>query len=241
MFFWFKSKTIYIDCFTTNRAAYDLYKINHSMIFTPEWWKSMTGKRTKDSGMLTIEMPTIKRCAGLIDQYKKGFILPLWSDLMIKSNEQGYFYQFADFISGAKEHEKEQYSPAFQQYHHIQLRSPWAIKEKSGINFMSLPCVWSWLDFTNYIHGLQGMVNFKYQHGSHANLLIDKGPEQVITIEAGTPILQFIPLSENPIKINYHHLSDQEFLLKFALNNSHPKFSGNYFEKKRILQSIDKT
>lgn len=235
MFHWFKRKKIVLDCYTTNPSAYKLYQIDHAMRYIPDWWKSIPARKTQPLGNLRIDLPTIKRCQGILDQYQRGIILPLWSDIMIRTGPQAFTIQYADYSSKIKEHNQEQYAPAFRNYHHMQLVSPWSIEEPTGIEFISMPCIWSMLELTNHIHGLPGHLNFKYQHGTHANLFMDKSPERVFTIPAGTPLLQFIPLTTENIELRYHHLNDTEFMMRFGLGNALPKFSGNYAEKKKRL------
>jgi hypothetical protein len=241
MFYWFQKKKIVIDCFTTNPSAYNLYRIDHAIKYVPAWWKSMPARKTQPLGNLRIDLPTIKRCQGLLDQYQRGIILPLWSDIMIMTTPQSFTIQYADYLSKIKEHNKEQYAPAFRNYHHMQLVSPWSLKERTGIEFISMPCIWSILDLTNHIHGLPGHVNFKYQHGTHANVFMDKSPEKVFTLPAGTPLIQFIPLTESRIELRHHQITDAEFNLQFGLGNSQPKFTGNYSEKKRLLKQCPYT
>lgn len=235
MFHWFKRKKIILDCFTTNPVAFNLYQIDHAIRYIPDWWKSIPARKTQPLGNLKIDLPTIKRCQGILDQYQRGIILPLWSDIMIRTGPQGYNIQYADYSSKIKEHNQEQYAPAFRNYHHMQLVSPWSIQENTGIEFISMPCIWSILELTNHIHGLPGHLNFKYQHGTHANLFMDKVPERVFTLEAGTPLLQFIPLTTENVELRYHQLTDNEFMMRFGLGNALPKFSGNYAEKKKRL------
>lgn len=237
MFHWFRSKKIVLDCFTTNHSAYNLYRIDHAIRHVPEWWKSIPARKFTLLGNLKIDLPTIKRCQGILDQYQRGIILPLWSDLMILTTPQGFSIQYADYHSRIKEHNREQYSPAFRNFHHMQLASPWSIREKTGLEFISMPCIWSMLNLSSNIHGLPGNLNFKYQHGTHANLFVDKLPDQVFTIPAGMPLLQFIPLSESKIELKHHLVDDVEFMRYFGLGNALSKFSGNYAEKKKRLEA----
>lgn len=235
MFSWFKRKKITLDCFTTSAVAYNLYRIDNSICYIPDWWKAIPTRKIKLYNNLPVDFSTIKRCQGIIDQYQRGIILPLWTDILIHTAQQSFSLQCADRFSEVEEHHIEQFLPAFTDYHHIKLLSPWRVREKTGLEFISMPCIWSLLNLTNHLHILTGHLNFKYQNGTHVNMFMDKSPERIFTLPAGTPLLQFIPLTQDDFILKHHHVTEIEFNRLFGLNNALPKFTGNYAERKKRL------
>ena len=133
-----KKSKIVVDCFTTNSVINDLHPIASANNFYPEWWKRLesTVMANGPSGVLRPE-GTIKRCDGVLDLYKQGFVIPLWSDLIIETTEEGnYRYQFpTDGNPPITNHLAAQMGPAFEKLMHIKVISPWLAEEKSGVKF----------------------------------------------------------------------------------------------------------
>ena len=89
MFFFFKRKKIVVDCFTDNYSINELFPIQTANNFYPDWWKNLP--KTYDAMNkwgLRVSQSTMKKCPAIIDLYKTGFIMPLWSDLQILSDDK---------------------------------------------------------------------------------------------------------------------------------------------------------
>ena len=105
----FRKKKLVLKAYTHNSCAYEFFTVAKAHYFYPEWWKKLPSYHQQEIprqevGAMTIKAPTMKTCAGIIDIYKHGIVLPLWSDLQIKVTEHG---QWAGVFS----------DPAFNQVH----------------------------------------------------------------------------------------------------------------------------
>jgi len=232
--FFFKRNKKIVDCFTANQHAYNLFPITPSSKNFPDWWKNTPATLERNnSANLTIEVSTAKTCQGILDLYKKSYTLPLWSDLLMETEEQGCRFQFADGISTLSFHESILTNHAFGNYLNIKLLSPWFLKESSGVNFLFNQPFWNMPNDIDHVHIPPGILEFKYQHSTHVNLLLSKGHRH--NWAAGRAMATLTPLTEASIEFRNHLVSDSE--LKNISGANLPFFVGAYHKSKKITES----
>ena len=209
----FRNKKIHIDCFTSVGIYATDNPIQKASNFIPEWWKKLTPNVTfKDTNQVEIEKPTMRSCMGLIDLYRAGFIIPMWSDLNFKIQNNDFFYQFASNMGEINHHLPFQYNNAYKNLVHFKIVVPWYFREKTGVQFLATGCVWSSLEKMPKISLLNGVLNFKYQAMCNINGFVSlEGQPYQYNIEAGTPMMHLIPMSDKDIQLHIHTLSDTDF------------------------------
>jgi hypothetical protein len=233
--FFFKRSKIVVDCFTTRPAINDLFPIEKSSKFYPQWWKDLpkTYDRKNDWG-LSIQLATLKGCVGFTNLYTHGFMIPLWADLLIETTEDRWLYEFSA-ASKVESHDEEQLGSMGKVYHHMKLVSPWIISEKSGVNFIWTNAFYNQIDRLNDYHILPGMIEYKYNFGSNINLFLPKTNNRML-LEAGTPMVHFIPMTDKDVEVKTHVVSEEEYRkLETPLYTS--KFIKKYYTNKKIMQS----
>jgi hypothetical protein len=104
--FFFKSKVIHLDCFTSKVIPHNLFPIDYTHKFFPQWWKDLP--KVLDNPNQFWGMNTAKTCAGLNNFYSNGVTIPLWSDLLIQINGQNIKWQFSDRITETSNHPLKQ-------------------------------------------------------------------------------------------------------------------------------------
>jgi hypothetical protein len=240
--FLFKRKQIVLDTFTMSPAVHAYYPIEKANKFLPEWWKNLPKSYImKSASGVDMDISTLKRCNGFIDCYSSGFMIPLWSDLNVKIDEDRWSYQFSFNWSEGMDslpdkitsHDRQQYGSIFDNHIHLKLSTPWVINETKGIKFYFGQPTWNNVDNLNRFHILPGVVDFKYQHTSNINFIVPNKPD-IFKFEAGYPIVHLIPLSEHDIVIKNHLVSREEYNRIFLLGSS-TSFSGIYKKHKSIL------
>ena len=216
MFNILKKKTIEIHCYTDNKMVYDCFKIQQSTKFYPQWWKDLP----KYSGTpKTISDTTMKGCYGFLELYKKSFVIPLWSDLLFSNeieknnfqydskqknlNPKKLFFRNKEFTSD--QHSIEQYlnSVNHKEWQQFKLNSPWYIECKENINFLALDCLYNRQDLFGKINLVPGMFNFFVLPQSNILGFVKINSEDFV-IEAGTPMIHCIPITERPVKVFCH-------------------------------------
>jgi hypothetical protein len=169
-----KKTTITLDAFTTSEGMKMLNPIAPIREFYPKWLKELkpTGKTLhKEGGSIKslfpddgaeVEFSTIKKCPSMKDLYNTGFIIPLWSDVVIRTTPRGIedvFYSYKD-SPAPNFHSKDQLGPAFNNFLHIKINTPWIIKEKTGANFYFGSPFWSNIDLIEDMFFTPGIINY---------------------------------------------------------------------------------
>lgn len=224
---------IVLDCFTTSQNAMEFYPITHARDHIPNWWKQLktTFPSEEESG-LTIERPTLKRCEGLMQLYQYGCVIPLWSDLIIETAVPVTTWQFADGESSVSNHDMKQMSKDFEDYVHMKIISPWKFRETSGVKFNFAQTSWNFIDRLALYHTLPGVVDYKYQHTTHINMLLQKNMR--FKFSAGEPLAHITPLDDRKLEIKCHHVSEDEMNKLRLGKGAWPWFLSSYKKARNI-------
>jgi len=234
--FLFKRKPIHIDCFTANVSAYKYSPIQPANYFLPEWWKKLPKTFFVPDKNPPLHQQTMRRCAGFIDIYSKGLMLPLWSDLSIQMTSNGmYSWRYADGESSCTIHRPEQLGSLLEEakVEHMKITSPWIFSCNEDVQWYFTQPIWNHDAASNFCIP-SGVLSFKYQGTTNINMLIRK-QDTMFTINQGTPMAHMVPLSDRPIKIKNHLLTGEEYFRKDRF--SRPlHFENSYYKRIKILK-----
>lgn len=235
-------KKIKLECFTSDAGIYEFFPISPAKKFIPEWFRCIppTVKKIDNVG-LESDMSTIKRCEGFNNLYSRGWVIPMWSDLIIETDEEGrYKYHYSgafDSISlpnPVTHHYSSQLGNNFPDHIHIKLLVPWFIREKTGVDFYYSENTWGIKHLFDNITIPPGVLNFKNQNGAHINLFLKKENSRFI-IEHNTPLVHCIPLSDSKLEIKNYLVSDQEFKHLSHIASYRFSFTGTYKKKFKLM------
>lgn len=213
--FIFKRKHINVDCFIDSHRTAETYPIRRAVQYIPEWWRKLPNNYHVPHELTKkpFERPTMRTCYGMTTLYRKGFILPLWTDIDLffedNKEEASYSYQSASELS-IIQHDSKEYGDSFPRHHHMKLKSPWFLRETSGVEFMFMPCLWSHLAAAPHLRVMPGVLNFKYQHSTNVNWFVPYMNAQ-FRLESGLPLAQIVPLTEKNVKVSIHVLDVTEY------------------------------
>jgi len=232
----------YIDvfCYTDNVNAYEYFPIRQAREFIPQWWKDIPNTVYDENNNYHTKVflkPTMKRCPGIIEYYKKGLMIPLWSDIEIivdrNINEEGWStaianeslnephpdFQKGDFLSSGN-------------WFHNKLISPWKIETKEPLDFLYLQPHWNLNELNNDIVIPNGYNSFyKDNHATHIQMFVNKSFDRVVNIDAGIPILHLVPLTERKIKV--HTIYDEDRVNMLNKKGAGYSFTSKYYTKKK--------
>lgn len=223
--FLFKKRKLVVDCFTSNMNAFELFPIQQSIKFVPEWWKNAP-KEYEVRELFPVS--TIKRCPAIIEQYKHGLIIPLWSDLAIAARGgDNWEIKFSNPNTSIEPHDSKQWSSFADpnKYKHFKLMSPWALQTKEEIYWQYSKPVWSFPVNSNLFIA-PGIIDFKTQHSTHVNLLMPLEARPPYVINAGQPIAQLMPLSDREVDIRLHLISEDEYKARHTSRFTHSFVKG---------------
>ena len=238
MIFFFKKKTIHLDCFTDRTDIYNYWPIQKTTKFYPNWWRNLEDSHIKPNGDW---VSTMKNCTGVTDFYRYGVTLPLWCDLKINLGESadngGIGWYFADEKSTALVH------PNFQFYgfapdielQHFKIGVLWFFRTKEDVNWVFVENTWSTGQMNKFCIP-PGILNFKYHSSINTNLFfMYDGKEKSFILENGTPLANLIPMSDSKVIIHNHLISTAEFNQKNDIENT-VSFSNRYLTKRRLAK-----
>jgi hypothetical protein len=208
--FFFRPKVINVDCFTSDASAHTHFPIDYTYKFFPEWWKKLP-KTYMDP--MNIERKTIKKCVGFNSFFKKGLTIPMWCDLKIDimPDEKYLKSEFSSEDYYSESHNIQQMKGYLDEgYFHIKLISPWIFRCKENVDFVWTQHTWNFSNPSSIIIP-PAVVDYKYQSGTNINMFVNmKQTTKNILIEAGQPMINIVPLSDQKLKIHHHLVSSEE-------------------------------
>lgn len=232
-----KKPTRVIDVFTCNGAAFELFPIESASNYIPKWWSDTPANishRTQQG--LEIPMSTIRTCVGIHDLYKEGFILPLWSDVIIETDESGgWRNQFSDCFTQSSYHSKEQIGSIMNNWIHVKFMSPWMIDDKVGTKMIWQQPLWNHYPDAKF-HIPPGIIDYKYLRATNVQMFFPRENNRY-EFSAGMPMVHLIPCVEDvKVKIKTHLVSKEEYNKKQNnASNINWSFKNRFQKSKKIL------
>lgn len=224
-----KTKAISVDLFTNDSAAYEYAKPDLANRFHPEWWKRLPKTYFPDA----FPSPTMKTCAGFIDLYKHGFMIPMWCDLFVRVESDGEFiWKYSDNKSIGICHRPQEAGDLFinSNVRNLKLNSPWLAVTKEDVHWLIHQPMWS-QDLQRELIMPPAVVTFKHQHTTNINTLVaDIYRPREFTVPFGLPMVHYIPVDNRPVKLHLHLVSAQEY--EHILNKGAPRSFLNAYRKK---------
>lgn len=240
--FLFKRKQRTVDCLTDDPSAYKYHAISPATNFFPEWWKKIPAQQlVPGNNGLYVDSPTIKKCVGFMNLFQRGVVLPLWSSIDIETNDRGYRYSFAKQhynkdLPLSEHHPDWQYGPTFDKQLHMKLMSPWFLVQNHYYEYVFQPMTWNTVGQWNEYTVLPGIMDFKYQNSTNVNMFLEKNSR--ITIEAGTPMYQIIPITDDEIIFKNHLVDSKE--INRIYNSRYGTSSNSYRNIKKFYETEKK-
>lgn len=235
---------IVLDCFVNEEWVINYNPIQKSSNFIPQWYKDQNN--FYQSGL--VEQETMKQCPAILSLLHTGFVMPLWSDFVcaVDTENERINWEFADKLDVMEQtaipHNsmqwKEYASP--DKYFQLKLVSPWLFQTKEDIKFH-----WSSSYFNNELFLpytiMSGIIDFKYQHGTHVNMMIDVNrAKEGFRINATKPLVHLIPLTDKKVEVKNHIVSTEEYK-RIQNKNKSVFFTNNYKKKKKCPIHNDAT
>lgn len=223
MFFIFRNKPIKITAIVSENYSYaeSFSPIRRASKFIPKWWKDTPKSSFNWNNMKATQ--TISSCVGFHNNYKTGFILPMWCELAIKFGNSSYHYHFSDEQSILERHDNDQCPGFFENYNICKIISPWLMLCKEPIKMMfdsPLPFHNSPPEFitpygiVDFIGGRTATNIFTCFSKKHE---LNKSN---ILIKQGQPLLHMIPLTEKEVDLKCEVVSLSEYNKIFSLQKS---------------------
>lgn len=215
--------TVHIDFYTVRPEVYRYAKIDHAMNFLPSWYKDLSVKNY-DSRCPGGVQYSMKGCYGFRELFKRSLIMPLWSDVNIFLGKAGTdlaHWNFSDACSSITVNTERDYGSFLDatKIQSLKFESPWYAFTKSDVNFCYVQPTWNTMKYSDTLHVLPGLMDFKHQSGTHVNMALSRKPEdKTLELKHGMPLVHIMPLTEEKVKIK-HHLADEKEMFNRVKNH----------------------
>lgn len=228
-----KRSEIVLECFTPRQDVFQYFPITNTSKHLPDWWKDLP----RPVENLPTTQTNMRRCAGFIDLYSKGFVVPLWNDLAITvADDKQLYCTYADSANNVDFHLAEQRgkfaSP--EQYTHAKITPPWHVQSNSNVEWMFAAPTYNQSSLTDYVV-CPGVINFKYQFSVNVNMFVPNETPRTFVIPHGRPLAQLIPLTEKKVKVKTHLVTNEEYV-KLKSRVVRVSFVGAYDALKKVMQ-----
>jgi hypothetical protein len=238
MSFFINRSSITIDCFTSDHLAFQLSKPDYAIKFMPDWWKKMPSYYTEKNNLY--HSPTMKGCEGFKNSFLNGFMIPMWSDLILDvgpKGTNGYGWQFSDRESSIVIHPFKQMNSYLDETNiqHFKLTCPWSFKCNKDIKWVWTDPLWNRIHSNDYTI-LPGIVSFKFALQGNVNLFVYREEKsKLIKINFGQPVTHLVPMTEKKLKIKHHLVSEDEYK-KLSILTKPVVFYRRYTTIKNLLK-----
>lgn len=233
----FFNKNLELNCYTNRKFVPDLFPVTKGVNHIPEWFKKIE-KQYSQVGNFQRELTTMKGCVGFTDLFKHSVTLPLWTDIdIICHGDKNHPYDifFADYETFSTTHPQYQRGNFLpdEDYVHLKIDTPWAFHTDKDVYWAMFPATYNHESFLDQVYILPAIVNFKYTNSRTIHMFI-KNQEQRIQLEAGTPMVHFVPLSEHKVKVN--NIYDKDIYEEMITENYYFSFIKKYQKKIKKLK-----
>ena len=215
-----KSKEVVLNCYTMRSDVFEYSQPKRGIQSYPEWWKKLPksgeGWDNPNNPQLEPDL-TMKSCPGFIDLFKQCWTLPLWADLRVVIGGIGTDHCdmiFADRKSLVDFHNPYQYGQLADPtvFQHAKLISPWLMFCSEDVKWAWLPSTWHTIQYEQ-LELLSAVADYKSNHVTHINFFIKRLERlSAFTVPFGTPLQYLVPLTERPVKVKCHLVSQEEYL-----------------------------
>lgn len=229
-----KPKTITVDAFVDNESINHYTPIVEARKILPEWWKQMSGLTDAYApNGVYYQGGTIKRCDSILKLLTSGFVIPLWSDLILETSERREFRSIWSDGSNLPValQGQNQAGPMLSQHLHIKIHSPWFIQERTGVHWQFTQPDYHIAQHMFDLRVIPGQLEFREQYSSHINTFMPVRDAR-IELSRGMPLAHLIPLSDQPVKVRTHVLSSEEYRKLAQVTNYAGVFVGRYKKNK---------
>lgn len=189
--------------------------------FVPKWFKDIPSN-TEDM--------TVKICPSFPDFFSQGYILPMWTDTVLKFDVENKIYDWGTSLKGDdigfEVHGNQQFIDYVDPYLQgskgkfvFKALCPWSVITPPGWSVLQLPLFYH---FNQQWSVMPGVIDTDIYHTMHQQILYH-GNGEVVKIGFGEPLALYIPFKRDSsldLEIRYQNEDDEK-----RFNASHIKIS----------------
>ena len=195
-----------IEFYSTVPGVPDFFPIVKAKEAIPAWAKAARNSYVKKKKQSMGRMNHIYQCPGIFDLFNQGYIVPMWHDVIIRTNGDEESFEWtvptSDLSDSMEPNLLENQSNGvgsvlpmkpWSLRTLVKVNTPWHVVAPRGVKLLVLPIAYpDSFEFESSIGilnpGISNEINIQLYYNVH------KGD---VLIKAGTPLAHIIPLSES--------------------------------------------
>lgn len=153
-------------------------------------------------------MPTIKTCPGVINLYKRGFIMRSWTNILLKIHPNKTVEYFCeDGETTLTSQPLEQYTGFYDDHIHVKINSHWKIKSPKPTSVLALEPTWNYpIPFFRIVPGIADLTSESDSLPTNPQIFFPlKNESYMVKISKLDPLLYFLEspnqLEDDPLTI----------------------------------------
>lgn len=220
----------------------DVYPVYEAKKYETKW---MNAARQDYKSAMTqqINPNHIMQCPGIFDLYNHGYIVPMWHDVMIKTEGPDVPFKWMaanvesleiDGVTSPVGKHEEQITKYLPRRHYsikgvVKFNTPWRIIAPKGVKFLMLPL--SYGDTSNFDASI-GMLDpgISNEVNVQVNWNVLNGETMM---KIGTPLCHLIPISEKQFDMEVRDATDKDLAWEKKKNYF---MNMSFFPKRNILK-----
>ena len=226
-----------IEIWSSASGLTEVMPVQESFHFLPNWFVKTPSWSEEEEGMRTDQFQTVKQCPAISEFMNMGFTIPLWCDLRVKINDDGFAEWAAPRTSfHFSHHSEDQLTKYLPQYAKptlvLKTHCPWKIKTPPGILLLQLPMLWH---FNPIFTVAAGVIWSEFQHEINQQMMFHNPGE--FMLQQGTPLAQCIPIRRETFNYDIgDQTPEQKLLTQQSWIKTQLKFRGGYPQHVKKLE-----
>lgn len=183
----------------------------------PDWWKDadpyVRGPKNPDGKTLVVENndsnASFKKCRPMLDTLTFGYVLPLWSDVLVKNNDGQISVTWRVGPNVFEQHHGQDVEVPEGYDKDLQLKyiNPWVPKLPKGYSLLVMPPI----GYPNAVFKpIFAIVDYdKSNHPLFPPVFVKKDFNGIV--EKGTPIAQIVPFKRDNWESSFNFYDEKEY------------------------------
>jgi hypothetical protein len=205
--------------------------------FLPEWWKKTKHIPQRFSYPLgkspEVFAGNVKSCPSFPDFFSQGFIIPMWTDTILRYNKKTTEYSWhtsnSDFTWDIHSHEQyiDDVNHSFLSKKAsmvFKANSPWRMITPKGYSVLQLPLFYH---FNDDFTVMPGIVDTDIHSQLNQQVLYMSDKDEIL-IKRGTPFVQYIPFKRISYSYQTGYMTNkQKNIFEIQDHDVHGRFGGS--------------
>jgi hypothetical protein len=163
----------------------------------PEWWKQ-TAYEEAHASLDNVFAGNFKACPSFVDYLTNGFMIPMWTDAIIKydSDIDKYMWRTSSGTFAIDAHNNSQYLNSVdhlflgkKSYFVFKFPAPWKMITPKGYSTLQLPAFYH---FNEDFSAIPGVRDSDIYHNLNIQIALHTDKKEIF-IPRGTPLAHFVP------------------------------------------------